>query len=537
MSGNHPANEVYQHPPGRLSTLQNADWASLQLLNNYRLFVLVALTAVFYLADGALNLGQRNIDLFRYTHLAYIMLALVFSTLIRIRKPQIETQFYLQAYIDIIMLATLVYASGGVKTGLAILLVMHIAIIGHCAKGRYALLFAATTTCVLLSQELYARFVFGSPSIDLSQTALLCTSLFIVAFLTSVVLPHRVSARPVDLQQLSMKRIAELNQQIIQELESGVLYVDTHDNVQMINETGLSMLCLDELDIPIPLRLACKPLEEALTQWRQMPTAGNRPLLTPMQNRELLPSFNNLNNGGTLVKLEDHSLIRQQLQQLKMASLGRMSASIAHEIRNPLGAISNAVQLLEESKSLSQSDSHLLDIAHKHTQRIDRIVNDVLHLSNAQKTNVQDLDLSTQLTEFREQFIAQNNLPADTLSLQIDHSATITFDSLHLDQILWNLCTNAVSHNDNDVQILIHGHSDNQGVLALDITDNGCGIPEHEQSNVFEPFYTTSHSGSGLGLFLIRGLCELNNANIYLLPSKVGASFRITLPLKRQMAA
>ncbi|MBX2823112.1 MAG: HAMP domain-containing histidine kinase [Gammaproteobacteria bacterium] len=537
MSGKYPVNEVYQHTPGRLSTLQNADWASLLLLNNYRLFVLVALTAVFYLADGALNLGQRNVDLFRYTHLAYVMLALIFSTLIRLRKPSLETQFYLQAYLDIVLLATLVYASGGVKSGLAILLVMHIAIIGHCAKGRYALLFAATTTCVLLSQELYARLVFGSPSIDLSQTALLCSSLFVVAFLTSVVLPNRISNHPADMQQLSMKRIAELNQQIIQELESGVLYIDTRDNVQMINETGLSMLCLDEMEIPIQLKQACKPLSDALTQWRSIPTAGNRPLLTQMRNRELLPSFTMLSNGGTLIKLEDHSLIRQQLQQLKLASLGRMSASIAHEIRNPLGAISNAVQLLEESKSLTPTDSRLLEIAHKHTQRIDRIVNDVLNLSNAQNTNIQDLDLEKQLTEFKDRFTNQNGLPENTLLLEIESPSTILFDSLHLDQILWNLCANAIAHNDDHIQITIRSHSDGQGMLALDISDNGCGIPESEQANVFEPFYTTSHSGSGLGLFLIRGLCELNNASVYLMPTSIGASFRITIPLQRQMAA
>jgi len=537
MPGISPTNEVYQHAPGRLSTLQNADWAALRLLNNYRLFVLVAFTAVFYLADGALLLGQRDPALFRYVHIAYIILALLFSTLIRLRKPQLELQFYLQAYIDIILLATLTYASGGVQSGLAILLIVHIAIIGHCTKGRYALLFAAITTCVLLSQELYARLVYGAPSIDLSQTALLCSVLFIVAFLTSRVLPARVLNWPTDMRQLSMKRIAELNQQIIHELESGVLYIDTQDKVQMINETGSSMLCLDEAELPIPLRQACQPLDAALEHWRNVPTGGNRALETPLQNRELLPSFTPLGNGGTLIKLEDHSLIRQQLQQLKLASLGRMSASIAHEIRNPLGAISNAVQLLEESDSLSATDSRLLEIAQKHTRRIDRIVSDVMHLSSAQKINIQELDLPTQLEEFANRFIDQNQVPADAIKLDIEEQAIILFDSLHLDQVLWNLCNNAISHNPRNTRITIRSHTLTHGTIAVDVLDNGQGIAENDQTAIFEPFYTTSESGSGLGLYLIRGLCELNNATIYLMPGGAGACFRITVPIKRQLAA
>ncbi|MBX2885130.1 MAG: hypothetical protein KTR32_34555 [Granulosicoccus sp.] len=536
MPSSSPPNDVFQHPPGRLSTLQNADWAALRLLNQYRLYLLVALTAVFYLADGTFSLGSRNLGLFKYTLLLYTGITLVFSGLIHKRTLYLETQFYLQAYVDILVLATLTYASGGIQSGLAMLLVVHIAIIGHCTKGRYAMLFAAITTSVLLSQELYARLQYGSPSVDLSQTALLCSVLFAVAYLTSVVLHAR--AKAPDVQQISMKRIAELNQQIIQELESGVLYIDRHDNIQLINETACSMLRMEESGLPIPLKLACEPLADALRQWRNMPTAGNRPLETPLQNRELLPTFTEQGTDGVLIKLDDHSLIRQQLQQLKLASLGRLSASIAHEIRNPLGAITNAVQLLAESDRLNAGDNRLIDIAQNHTRRINRIVTDVLSLSNAQRTNIEQIHLATWLNDFRERFINENSITESAIGIKLDDQILIQFDSLHLDQILWNLCNNSLMHNENQaINITIRCYVDADQSVVLEVADDGVGIASENEFNLFEPFFTTNQAGTGLGLYVIRGLCDLNQARIDYIASSPGACFRITLASSLRMAA
>lgn len=528
--------DVFQHPPGRLSTLQNADWAALRLLNQYRYYLLVAFTAVFYMTDSSFALGSRNLEVFRYTLFSYTGLTLLFSVMIRTKKLHLETQFYLQAYVDIIVLATLTYASGGVQSGLAMLLVIHIAIIGHCTKGRYALLFASITTSMLLSQELYARLQYGSQSVDFAQTALLCMVLFTVAFLTSVVL--RTKPRTPDMHQISMKQITELNQQIIQELESGVLYIDRYNNIQLINETASSMIKLDESDVPIPLHLACKPLHDALLQWRTMPTAGNRALVTPLQNRELLPTFSEQGNGAVLIKLDDHSLILQQLQQLKLASLGRLSASIAHEIRNPLGAISNAVQLLAESDRLNTSDNRLIEIAQNHTQRINRIVKDVLNLSNSHRTNIEPIDLSSWLSNFRDRFISENPIGDSTLNIEIETGLQIEFDSMHLDQILWNLCNNSLMHNENRaIHISIRGYVDAEQTVVLEISDNGIGIPSENVFNLFEPFFTTNQTGTGLGLYVIRGLCDLNQARIDYVASTQGACFRVSRANSLRMAA
>ena len=525
-------------PEGPSTTLQNADWSALRLLNNYRLFLLVAFAAVFYLSDSETVLGQRDPLLFKYTHLLYLLLALISGTAIALRKPDMEVQFYLQSYLDILCLATLMYASGGISSGLGILLVVQLAVIGHCAKGRYAALFAAMTTSILLSQELYARSVYGAEEANLTQTALVCVILFFVSFLTSVVLPEHLDGQSARARPLSVKEIADLNSQIIAVLESGLLFVDTRDKVQLANETALDLLDAPRANLPVALHLLSQPLADALHEWQEKPTSGNRPFSSESNHLELLPGFAHLGTHGTLIKLEDHRVIKQQVQQLKLASLGRLSASIAHEIRNPLGAISNAVQLLGESDQLSRSDSRLIDIAESHTQRINRIIEDVMLLSRRQSAKTEMVDLAAQLQAFKTQFILQNSLHEDALTLPVSAPGYVWFDPLHLDQILWNLCSNSIVHNPADeARISISCSHLYAGSVFIEIADNGPGISAADQLNIFEPFYTTEPSGTGLGLFIIQELCELNHASIEYVPQQEGACFRIKLPVAQDMAA
>lgn len=520
------------------TTLQNADWSALRLLNSYRFFLIIAFSVVFYLSESHELLGHRNPPLFKYTHFFYLALALVFTTTIALRAPNLETQFYLHSYLDILCLATLMYASGGISSGLGILLVVQLAVIGHCAKGRFAAVFAAITTAVLLSQELYARSVYGVQESDLSQTALVCVTLFLVAFLTSVVLPHHIKTRTEGARPLTVRQIADLNSQIIAVLESGIMYVDSNNRVQLANEMALEFLGASESTLPLALPEVSPNLANALREWQTKSTSGNRPFTNNNNNLELLPGFSRLSDHGTLIKIEDHRQIKQQVQQLKLASLGRLSASIAHEIRNPLGAISNAVQLLGESEKLTEEDSRLIDIAENHTRRINRIIEDVMLLSRRKSARTEQLSLQQHLGQFQREFLEQHQLSESTLSVQDVANEYALFDSLHLHQILWNLCTNSITHNSIDnLEISIKCTRLASGSVCIEVADNGIGIPENNQASVFEPFFTTEECGTGLGLYIIRELCELNHASIEFMPQSNGACFRITMPSAQDMAA
>lgn len=519
-----------------------ADWPALRLLNQFRLFVASVLAAVYYGADEQLTLGTRDPQLFEIVHLAWFVFGLGFAYLISIRRPAAESQLYLQSYFDALCIVALMYASGGVQSGLVPLLIIGLALLSQLVSVRQALLFAAMATLVLLSEELLARVLHGDAAADLEQTALAGASMFVVAWLVTVPV-RRLAARDVSVANdfrvgLDVRQIAQLNEEIVQELDSGVVVIDIAGDVQLINDTARVLLGAEFTPIPMPLGHLSPPLARDLREHRQSPMLGCRPVEVTESGQCVLPQYIPLSGSGVLIKLDDHSHIFQQFQQLKLASLGKLSASIAHEIRNPLGAISHAVQLMQESPELRAREGDLLDAAARNTTRINRIVSDVLQLSNRQQVRADVLDLDQAIDGFCRRFREENALAAGSLVRNGEPGISVPFDPLHLDQVLWNLCSNSRSHNAGlDVSIEISCWQAQRGVAVVDVVDDGRGVSEEERAKVFEPFFTTNDQGSGLGLYIIRELCELNKARIECIERERGAHFRLTLLTAQEMAA
>ncbi len=513
----------------------------MRLFSQYRLFLLAAIAAVYYISTTQSILGQRDATLFEVAHLGYLVAALGFIYLQRIDRPSAMVRHYIQNYLDIIFICLMMYACGGVQSGFGILLIITIALLSQLNTARYALFFAALACVLVLLEELIAKLIIGSAAADFERTAFLGSMLLLVAWLLTVPL-RRLGNRQIpdatkDRAALDVKEIANLNEEIIRELDSGVLVVDASNYVQLINDTGRELLACEFAPLPVHIGRLCPSLMDHLNDAKR---GGNssEPLTLESTGLSVLPRYINLSSGGMLIRLDDHALIRKQYQQLKLASLGRLSASIAHEIRNPLGAISHAVQLLQESEHLNKQDGELLSIARKHTHRIDRIVEDILQLSNRKQVNNETLDLKNVLTDFGQRFITENRLSNNQLEVSAEDNVFALFDPIHLDQVLWNLCTNARLHNDDgDIKITISCWQSQHGQAILDIVDNGVGIPDLHREQLFEPFYSTHHQGSGLGLYIIRELCDLNKAQIECVEREEGAHFRITLGTASQMAA
>ena len=519
-----------------------ADWAALRLLNQFRLLVAVVLAAVYYAEDLHGQLGERDATLFEVAHLFWTVLTLAFTYLIRIRRPSVASQLYLQSYLDLLCIATLMYASGGVQSGLAPMIVIGLVLLSQLLPLRAALLFAAIATLVVIGEELLARVVYGPSAANLEQAALLGASLFLVAWLMTVPVRRLVSrdiSEPTSFRAgLDVEQIAQLNEEIVQELDSGVIVVDSAGDVQLINDTARELLGAEFAPLPMPLSRLCPALHRDLKDSRHSPGRSERPVRVSASGQTALPRYIPLSGGGVLVKVDDHARILQQFQQLKLASLGRLSASIAHEVRNPLGAISHAVQLLQESDALGDEDAKLLEIAARHTVRIDRIVEDVLQVSNREAAAGTPLDLADELDAFRTRFLEENGLPNEALACNVEPGATALFDAGQLDQVLWNLCTNARLHNDGDaVHVLVAAWSTGRGAVVIDVIDDGRGIDDEARERLFEPFHSTHVQGSGLGLYIVRQLCELNGADIACVPRDGGAHFRITLAGVQEMAA
>jgi len=514
----------------------------MRLLNSYRLVVVFALATVYFVVPGQTALGERVATLFELSLVFYFVSVVGFIMLERRRWLHITTQFFLQNYIDILCIVAFIYASGGVQSGVGSLLLINIALLSQLSSTRHALLFAAIGTSTLLTAELIAAALYGRWAADFERTALLGILLFTTAWLLTVplrrLMQRELAQTTKNRAALEAHEIATLNEEIIRELDSGVLVLNAQNQVVLVNDVARAMVGAEFTQLPAHLGRLCPGLMDSLEASRAQPNASVGSFIVDSTGQDILPYFAKLSTGGYLIRIDDHSAIRQQFQQLKMASLGRLSASIAHEIRNPLSAVSHATQLLQESSQMDEVDQQLLSITQNNTRRINRIIEDVLQLSNRQQIRRAPIDLTQTLEEFIIRFKNESLRSGSTITLDSELSLVAVFDPDHLDQVLWNICSNALVHNQStDIDITINAFQDTPSSTVIDIIDNGNGIADLERQKLFEPFYSTHHDGCGLGLYIIRELCELNKADILCMDTDKGAYFRIIVINAQQMAA
>jgi two-component system sensor histidine kinase PilS (NtrC family) len=233
----------------------------------------------------------------------------------------------------------------------------------------------------------------------------------------------------------------------------------------------------------------------------------------------------------TVVFVADIGRERQQALQMKLVALGRLTASIAHEIRNPLSSIGHAAELLEEDSSMGEPSRRLIDIISGNVTRLDRIVQEILDLNRRDRAQPEAIDPNAYLAHFAAEFSANEKVPEGSLDVQVRTTYRPWFDRQHLDQILWNLVRNAWRHGrkrPGSVRIVLAA-SPAPGRLTLDVIDDGPGVSREVQAHLFEPFFTTEAQGTGLGLYIARELCEGNGARIEYVDSTHGGHFRLTM--------
>jgi len=338
--------------------------------------------------------------------------------------------------------------------------------------------------------------------------------------------------------------MAQLTEYIIQRMQTGILVIDHKQQIHLINASARSLLGEKQSNKATISELST-PLTQQIEHWWAHPGDEPQPFKSSESSPSIMPRFAHLgkdNDSGTLIFLEDMAAIAQQAQQLKLASLGRLTASIAHEIRNPLGAISHAGQLLAESPQLDKGEIRLTEIILNHSQRVNTIIENIMQLNRRDRASPEEIDLNQWLASFVDDFC----LNEDVLSAQIHHTLSdeiniIRFDENQLQQIVLNLCQNGLRHGDqgNLSQLWLQGGISNASHTPyLEVLDNGKGIDPALAEQIFEPFFTTAATGSGLGLYISRELCESNQAHLNYIPDdNRGSCFRITFadPRRRQV--
>ncbi|CAI8699257.1 MULTISPECIES: sensor histidine kinase [unclassified Pseudomonas] len=515
-----------------------------RLLRLYHLYRLsVGITLVLLISSNLDNqlLTYSNDDLLRSGSWLYLVLNILLVVFLEnTRRP---AQLFSLALIDVLLLCGLFYAAGGVASAIGNLLIVSVAISNALLRSRIGLLIAAVGALGIVGLSFLLSFSHPATPNDYLQVGTLGALCFAAALLVQGLIQRvEVSETLAEQRASEVVGLEALNALILQRMRTGILVLDEQRRVQLANHSAQALLGRDNLE---GRRIDdCSPaLVERLQLWRNNPTLRPQSLKITSSGLELQPSFIALDQSPhhqTLVFLEDLAQIAQQAQQLKLAALGRLTAGIAHEIRNPLGAISHAAQLLRESEELNGADRRLTQIIQDHSQRMNRVIENVLQLSRRQQTAPQRLDLKPWL----EQFVAESRegaLDRQKIHLHIGSGDFKTLmDPNQLTQILDNLLRNAWRHSaqtHDQAQVWLDLFIDPDTQLPIiEVLDDGAGVAPDQQVHLFEPFFTTSAQGTGLGLYLSRELCESNQARLDFKPRQGGGCFRITFAHGRKQS-
>lgn len=524
------------------------NWGALRTLNLYRWTITALLLGLWWSRLGSRLLPGVSEELLPLLCGLYLIASPVLSLSLLFQRPGFQFQVYIHAGIDIALTTLLVMVCGGMSSGLGVLILTPVAGIGTLIPRRIAVLLAAIASLSLLGEEIFRDLSGLSPAADYTLAGLVGILVFIVSFAANTLARRAsASARLAEQRGLDLANLSHLNERIIHHMAVGVIVLDDQDGIRMMNQAATRLLNANARAINRrPLSGISAQLAQQLTEWRE----GNRSThdgdIIELGGHRLLPHFSRLGHarGPALVFLEDANRFGEQAQQIKLAALGRLTASIAHEIRNPLGAISHASQLIQGWKNSPEEEERLLAIIDRHCQRINQIIENVLNLSKRQETMPQAISLKTWLgrllNEYRQSHLGQHS---ELILKQIPDNLEIRFDPSHLQQVLTNLWDNAAHHGQRNNGITMinmsAGLDTDSGRPYLDICDDGPGIPDELAEQIFEPFFTIRHDGTGLGLYLARELCECNHASLRHMPGahKNGACFRILFANSLEWAA
>ncbi|HQR02842.1 MAG: HAMP domain-containing histidine kinase [Proteobacteria bacterium] len=458
----------------------------------------------------------------------YLVLALGFYVLLYRWRPRFNRLLTAEVMTDIVALTLLMHASGGNHSGLGYLLLVTLAAAGLVGQGRLTLFYASLASLALLLEQAFRSLDVDADMAEFTRVAAICIGFFAIA-ISARLLAQRV----VTNEELARQRGEQLNEQlhinqrVIRDMQDGVLVVNTYGQIRQYNPRAMDFFQVTNIPSPTHLNDFNPELARIYGQWRvQGEERGTQITLSEgkqVRIRYLPPA----EGGNALIYVEDMDKVQAQARQLKLAALGRLTANMAHEIRNPLAAISHAAELLGE-EAQGTMVMRLSRIIGDNTRRLNHIVTEVLELGRRDRASMEAIPLASFLLAFADDIALVHPGGGDILVRSVPDEAAIEFDQVHLTRVLTNLVSNALRYCSGDpgsvrIEVL---YSESASRVEIRVLDDGPGPDTDTLSHMFEPFFTTRSDGTGLGLYIARELCEANGGSLEAMPGP-GGYFRL----------
>jgi len=455
------------------------------------------------------------------------------QTFARLRSPQ----WLATIGADLALFTALHVASPGSSFNYVALLVLPVLMAGILTPRVLALATAAAATLALLATAWLGIVAGGDATLLMTQAGLAGSGFFVITVLAGE-LAGRLAREELSARgSLEMARQqAQLNRLVIEEMTDGVLVVDRAGKVRAANPSARRLLAPEGTSRAAPFQLrgvpAWGPLVRAVERafaeaaW---PEAGRdvQVQFTPESHRTLRVRVRftrkrqpPASEEFCVLFLEDVRNVQARSRQEKLAAMGRVSAGIAHEIRNPLAAISQANALLAEDATDPQQ-RQLMRMVTENVERLKRIVDDVMEVAPGQMQEVGAIDASAQLALMSSEWAQAAGVEVGGAGmLQLDLPSAplgVMFDAEHLRRVLVNLLDNARRHASGKpgaVQVRLAPSTEDPARAVFSVLSDGAPIPADVEAYLFEPFFSTRSRGAGLGLYICRELCERYGARI-----------------------
>lgn len=506
--------------------------AIMRVYSAYRVVLAGMILIALLFGPANSTLGITAPKWFAIAVIGYVLfatLALLIHTLFSTRYSQ--TQLFFEFFIDIGVIMLMSYCSGSADSGLPLLLIVTISAASITMPGQLSLAIAALATISAIS-EVAAHTL----SERVSAQRFIVAGMTGTAYFSAAIAIRYLSGRIVKTQQLAERRrgdieqLSRINQRIVQRMQTGIVVMSQSGQIKLINAAATELL-----DIPSPVTDNNHYVPPVLIDMARGTGNCSKVINIGSQHLDVHVNMSILeksSDSDRLLYIENISKINQRAQNLKLASLGRFTASIAHEIRNPLSAISHAAQLLAESPDLPVADQRFAAIIQNNALRMNDIIKNILELSRGRSSEPVRFNLSSWLQQFLDDWQPTNHTPLD---IKIDsklENDDVNVDRSQLAQIISNIAENGARHgakSNGRAQLIFRCQKNlSSGAVNLDIIDNGAGIKPEDEDKIFEPFFTTQEQGNGLGLYLCRELCLANQIHIYYRRTEIGEScFRL----------
>jgi two-component system sensor histidine kinase PilS (NtrC family) len=524
-------------PPPIATSLSDSGRRILWIVGLYRAVCAAALLGTAVLIDSRLlNVNTPN------AYVVGVGLYFVFGLATfwwvqrdRISMPLPQALFGLLAG-DVFFISLIMFAGGGFGAPLPILLFPQLAAAGWLLRQQTAFFHAGFASIALLGLDVFRGMTGEVGGAQIFQTGVIGFGYFTTVAIAVAL--GRFTKQSEDLaaqRGIDVANLEQVNRLIIQDMQDGVLVVDLNGVVRGHNAQVTRLLGgFGRMRGGMRLAEFSTTLHDYWRRWQEDFTEALPPFKVDATQRLLrvrLVRIGSGLNGGTLIYLEDLGRAQTEAQQMKLAAMGRLTASIAHEVRNPLSAINQAAQLLEEDGAVAPEGARLLSMIRNNAKRIDRIVGEVLQLNRRDRQQPETVPFAEFLHTLTEEIVQAENIPPGGVVIQIPDDLLVIFDRGHLNQIVWNLVRNAWQHcqkQEGSIRIVSRAGYMGDAVIC-ELTDDGPGIPAELRPQIFEPFFTTRPGGTGLGLYIARELADANGATLELLPKGPGAHFRMTL--------